>query len=151
MLVSKSKAAKLAGVSRTTIHRYAKDGKLSMTGDKVDTSELIRVFGQISEQVETPVAVNTSEQRVTPGGQGALQGQISLLESQIKDIKQDRDSWRQKADELVGLLKSEQENTKLLTHQRPDSAKTKTAELIVVAILGVLFLAAIVFIMTRQI
>jgi len=71
--------------------------------------------------------------------------------SQIEDIKKDRDNWRQKADELVELLKSEQENTKLLTHQRPEGDKTKTAELIVVGILGLLFLVAIGFIITRQI
>lgn len=150
MLVSKSKAAKLAGVSRTTIHRYAKDGKLSMTGDKVDTSELIRVFGQISEQVGTPVTMDRSEQRVTGGGQGDVQGLTSVLLSQIEDIKKDRDHWRHKADELVELLKSEQENTKLLTHQRPNGEKTKTVEIVAVAILGVLFLVAMGFLMTSQ-
>jgi len=150
MLVSQSKAAKLAGVSRTTIHRYIKDGKLSKTGDKVDTSELIRVFGEIREPVGTPATMGGSEQRVTGGGQGDVLGQISLLQDQIKDIRQDRDNWRHKADELVELLKSEQENTKLLTHQRPGGEKTKTVEIIAVAILGVLFLVAMWFVITGQ-
>lgn len=150
MLVSKSKAAKLAGVSRTTIHRYAKDGKLSMSGDKVDTSELLRVFGEISEQSATPVTMDRNGQRVTGGGQGDVQGVNSLLLSQIEDIKKDRDHWRNKADELVELLKLEQENTKLLTHQSKGGEKTKTAEVVAVAILGVIFLIAMGFVMTSQ-
>lgn len=119
-LISKAKAAKLAGVSRTTIHRYVNDGKLSMTGDKVDTSELIRVFGSISEQSDTPVQVNNSGQHVTTGGQDGLQYKISLLETQIDDVRKDRDHWRGKTDELTELLKAEQDNIRLLTHQTGD-------------------------------
>jgi len=117
MLVSKSKAAKLAGVSRTTIHRYSKDGRLSMTGDQVDTSELIRVFGKISVQADTPVQTDQLAHRVTIGEQVLLQDKIGLLESRIKDLADDRDQWRIKTSELTGLLKNEQENIRLLTHQ----------------------------------
>jgi hypothetical protein len=116
-LVSKAKAAKLAGVSRTTIHRYASTGKLSMSGDHVDTSELIRVFGQIREHGWTPEQVNTTGQPVTEGGQGKNDALISLLEDQIKDLRQDRDHWRGKSDQLTELLKTEQENIRLITHQ----------------------------------
>jgi len=121
MLVSKAKAAKLAGVSRTTIHRYAKDGKLSMTGDQVETSELIRVFGHISEQAWTPEQVNTTGQHVTGVDRGGEQAQISLLEAQIRDLRQDRDNWREQSDRLADMLAAEQANYKLLTHQgKPD-------------------------------
>ncbi len=65
-LVSKSKAAKLASVSRTTIHRYVKNGKLSANNGEIETSELIRVFGDISETPATPVQPVTSEHDVTP-------------------------------------------------------------------------------------
>jgi hypothetical protein len=136
-LVSKSKAAKLAGVSRTTIHRYVNDGKLSMTGDMVDTSELMRVFGSLhagtSEQSSTGVQVNTSEHDVTPEVQGVLHRQISMLESQVNDLRTERDNWRQKSDELVELLRNEQENTKLLTHQSPATGKNDSLALLVVA------------------
>ncbi len=128
-LVSKAKAAKLAGVSRTTIHRYAKEGKLSMSGDKVDTSELLRVFGSInespSEHPATPVQVNTNGQRVTEDVQGVLQYKVTFLEAQIDDIRKERDSWRSKADQLTDLLKAEQENTRLLTHQAPQKVDEK--------------------------
>ena len=44
-LVSKSEAARLAGVSRTTIHRYVSKGKLSATNGKVNKAEFTRVLG----------------------------------------------------------------------------------------------------------
>lgn len=142
MLVSKSKAAKLAGVSRTTIHRYVTDGKLSMTGDQVDTSELLRVFGSLtalkSEQGAGHVQDSNTGHDVTPGGQGAGQAQIQLMERVIDDLRKDRDNWRTKADELVELLRSEQENTKLLTHQpTPASKKAESFALIIVAVFAV--------------
>lgn len=146
-LVSKSKAAKLTGVSRTTIHRYVNDGKLSMTGDKVDTSELIRVFGSIrdpsSEQPGTGVTGNTSEHHVTPEVQGVLHSQISMLESQINDLRHDRDSWREKSDELVELLKAEQENTKLLTHQAPRTSNNDSIALLLILGFAVSFFIAL--------
>lgn len=116
-LVSKSKAAKLAGVSRTTIHRYINEGKLSESGGQIDTSELIRVFGVISEQAGTPVTVNNSGHDVTGDVQGVYRGQIDQLEAQIRDIREDRDRWRERADQMTDLLRAEQENIKLITHQ----------------------------------
>ena len=52
-LVSVTEAARLTGKNRATIHRYIKQGKLSQVTDetgtkKVDTSELLRVFGTLS-------------------------------------------------------------------------------------------------------
>jgi len=46
LLVSKSKAARIAGVSRTTIHRYVNDGRVHSVDGKVDASSLAKVFGQ---------------------------------------------------------------------------------------------------------
>ena len=47
---SLSEAARMWGVSRATINRYRKNGKISVTADgsavTVDASEMIRVFGQ---------------------------------------------------------------------------------------------------------
>jgi len=47
MIISVTKAAKEWGVSRTTIYRKFNDGELSRTADKkIDTAEMIRVFGE---------------------------------------------------------------------------------------------------------
>ena len=47
MKISVTKAAKEWGVSRTTIYQKVSDGELSRSSDKkIDTSEMIRVFGE---------------------------------------------------------------------------------------------------------
>lgn len=148
-LVSKSKAAKLAGVSRTTIHRYVTDGKLSMTGDQIETSELLRVFGSLtapkSEQGAGHVQDSNTGQHVTTGGQGAGQAQIELMERVIDDLRADRDNWRTKADELVELLKAEQDNIRLLTHQSPGTNRSESLGVLVVAGLAVLVVGVLVW------
>jgi hypothetical protein len=148
-LVSKAKAAKLAGVSRTTIHRYVTDGKLSMSGDKVDTSELLRVFGSLtapkSEQGAGHVQHSNTGQHVTTGGQGAGQAQIDLMERVIDDLRADRDNWRNKADELVELLKAEQDNIRLLTHQSPVTNKAESFAVVIVAGLAVVIVGVLVW------
>jgi hypothetical protein len=144
-LVSKSKAAKLAGVSRTTIHRYVTDGKLSMTGDQIETSELLRVFGSISMNSAGHVQDSKNVQHVTTGGQGAGQAQIELMGRVIDDLRADRDNWRNKADELVELLKAEQDNIRLLTHQSPGTNRSESLGVLVVAGLAVVIVGVMVW------
>lgn len=57
--VSISEAARLTKKSRRTIQRYVATGKLSLshnetTEKSIDTSELIRVFGEINKDEVTP-------------------------------------------------------------------------------------------------
>ena len=116
-LVSKSKAAKLAGVSRTTIHRYATDGKLSMTGDKVDTSELIRVFGDISEpsvQVVDSVPEVRTGQGVTSAERLALQEQITLLKDQLQKSERREEALSRELSEANKLIREIQRPRGLL-------------------------------------
>jgi hypothetical protein len=116
-LVSKSKAAKLAGVSRTTIHRYATDGKLSMTGDKVDTSELIRVFGDISEpsvQVVDSVPEVKTGQGVTSAERLALQEQITLLKDQLHKAEHREEALSRELSEANKLIREIQRPRGLL-------------------------------------
>jgi hypothetical protein len=144
-LVSKSKAAKLAGVSRTTIHRYVTEGKLSMSGDQVDTSELLRVFGSISEQVDSQVDTPTG-QPVTGGGQGV----IDLLEAQIRDLREDRDHWREQTTQLAGMLKAEQETAKLLTHSpKTTGSLPQPLGIALGIILGFAIIAGLVYLAVR--
>lgn len=56
--VSISEAARLAKVSRSTLNRHLKDGTISKHKDNagrpyVDTSELLRVYGELSRQDRT--------------------------------------------------------------------------------------------------
>jgi len=110
--VTKSEAARLAGVTRQTIHRKVKSGELSATGGKIDTSELIRVFGSINDGTVTPTlqpdaAVQTTLQARVDG----LESQLAVTREQLADTSKDRDEWRDIAKEATS-------NVKLITDQR---------------------------------
>ena len=102
-LVSKAKAARLAGCSRTTIHRYINEGKLSESGGQIDTSELMRVFGEISEQTGGQSSERSSGQPVTPQStpqpDPLLHQLLAEKDKRIEEISQDRDRWRNLAEE----------------------------------------------------
>ena len=60
MKISVTKAAREWGVSRTTIYQKVNDGELSRTSDKkIDTSEMLRVFGEPVSKKRTEQSVNT--------------------------------------------------------------------------------------------
>jgi len=110
---------------------------------------LLRVFGSISVhqsgQGAGHVQDSNTGQHVTTGGQGAGQAQIELMERVIDDLRADRDHWRTKADELVELLRNEQENTKLLTHQSPGTNKAESFAVVLVAGLAVVIVGVLVW------
>lgn len=53
MIVTIQKATELTGKSRSTIERHIKAGKVSRTGDGIDTSELLRVYGAFKSDSDT--------------------------------------------------------------------------------------------------
>ena len=146
-LVSKSEAARLVGVTRQTIHRKIKAGELSATGSEVDTSELIRVFGAISDgtQPVTPMsqpdsAVQTTLQARVDG----LESQLAVTREQLADTSKDRDEWREIAKEATS-------NVKLITNQ---AAAPKNNDNIAIFIAGAfalgLLTTAIYFMVLRN-
>jgi len=116
-------AARLAGVSKATIHRQIKSGKLSATrlddgSYAIDPAELHRVHAfqvngsgeRLVKQSETPNGTPSETPRNTPReaelnaevtGARAL---ISALEKQLADIREDRDQWRDQAKATQRLL-----------------------------------------------
>ena len=100
MNISVTKAAKEWGISRTTIYQKINDGELSRTADKkIDTSEMIRVFGEPATKKRTEQSVNTrnstslNSQNVQSST--ALEHELALeklknehLEQQVRDQKQ---------------------------------------------------------------
>ncbi len=62
MIISVIKAAKEWVVSRTTIYHKINDGELSRTTDKkIDTSEMLRVFGEPVSKKRTEQSLNSSD------------------------------------------------------------------------------------------
>ena len=97
-----SQAARAAGVARITIQRYIKKGKLTCdtngAGNKlIDPAELIRVFGDLKSDGDTPDAMQQESgklQQDTPGQVQVLQEKVLLLEGQIDDLKKDKEDWK---------------------------------------------------------
>jgi polyhydroxyalkanoate synthesis regulator phasin len=108
-LVSVTEAARLTGKNRATIHRYIKQGKLSQISDatntkKVDTSELIRVFGSLTATSATPLQSDALQHDATPKTDQSvalLQQKIALLEQLLES----KNKELQRQDEHIDSLK----------------------------------------------
>lgn len=93
-----SESAKLTGKSRRTIQRYVKSGKLSAKvgtdgNPKVDTAELIRVFGELShpvkEELSHPVTVTNNIEQIIAKSTEMLVDKIESLEAKIKGLTEE--------------------------------------------------------------
>jgi hypothetical protein len=103
-------AATAAGLSKSTIHRAIKAGRISATkndtGDwSIHPAELHRVFPPVTvepvplERDATPqleAMVAKLEVEIT-----ALKGVSDLLRCQLDDVRTDRDAWREQAARLA--------------------------------------------------
>jgi hypothetical protein len=90
-IVSISEAARLTGKSRKTIQRYVADGRISMSqqvsGDKgIDISELVRVFGELSQPTPALSHVPVSH-HVAPNVPSDAATTIAALEAEIAVLR----------------------------------------------------------------
>lgn len=124
-----TQAAKLAGISRSTIMRHISEGKLSKEIGKdgkpyVETSELERVYELIQSQKDSH-AVSLNSLRTPPKThqdshlkrelKTLQQEKIATLEKQIEALQAERDNWQQEAQDWKLQAQS------LLTDQRPQT------------------------------
>jgi len=110
-----TECAKLANVSRRTIQRYIKSGKLSCKKNEhgnpeIETSELIRVFGNVSHPVTDEMS-----HLVTPP-----QNELSVL------IEQAVKKATQPLIQEIKELREEMKSVLLLTYQSEESEQEKT-------------------------
>ena len=85
-LVNLSEAARLANVSRSTISRDKKSGKLSVANDMqgkpvVAISELVRLYGNVTQHDDSHYDHDTHDTSAE------LQPQIDLLKQQVKQLE----------------------------------------------------------------
>jgi len=108
-LVSISEAARLTGKARSTLHKYIKQGKLSTTTDQntgnknIETSELIRVFGKISNSstTDSDSVTNLSKlQQETPNTTQSLQIKLQLLEQENAHLKAEKELLSKNLDDI---------------------------------------------------
>lgn len=123
--VSLNAAAKLAGVSKSTISKAIKSGVISYSdrstaGYQIEISELARVYPAVLANMSEPVAIQ-SPKRIENASDLAytnqlLRQRLEAAEEQqrrtdavLEDTREDRNRWRQQA-------------TALLSDQRPRPA-----------------------------
>ncbi|HAJ1782384.1 MULTISPECIES: helix-turn-helix domain-containing protein [Klebsiella pneumoniae complex] len=104
-----TEAAKLAGVTRRTIYRYIKQGKLSavVTGSdatQIETSELLRVFGSLSQEKEPQVS--TGSQVEEPEYVTRLMAEMSQLRDLVQRqqlLLEDKLEKDRLCEQIIGL------------------------------------------------
>ena len=116
MIISVTKAAKEWAVSRTTIYQKVNDGELSRTADKkIDTSEMLRVFGEPVSKKRTEQSLNSPDNThlnsQTVQSCTALEHQLELeklknehLRQQVSDQKQLIENYQQQIGQLNKTL-----------------------------------------------
>ena len=119
--VSMTKGAELAGVSKGTVSKALKSGRLSYAektdnGYLIDTSELFRVFPpKQKDTVAEARSENPSGNTETPINSGGLQREIELLREQLQDrdsvvadlrqrLDKSEDERREAQARVIGLL-----------------------------------------------
>lgn len=90
-IVSISEAARLVNRHRKTIQRYVADGRISLSqsvsGERgIDTSELLRVFGELSH-VESALAHEAESQRVQDDVPESVSENVGALKAEIDGLK----------------------------------------------------------------
>lgn len=108
MRVTKTEAARLAGVSRATLYAHIKAGKISLTDGKIDTSELLRVYGQL--QPEKAASSDVQPDRLLD----VLRGQIEFLQRQLEAAQEREKAEREEKHRLLDIV---EQQSRLLAHQ----------------------------------
>lgn len=105
MKYTAGQAATATGVSKATITRALKSGKISGQKDEsgawvIDPAELHRVFPPVSvKQSETRNVQQTETPDKTPDF-NALERENQMLRDALSDARQERDRWHEIADRL---------------------------------------------------
>ena len=136
-LVSISEAARLAGKSRKTIHTYVTLGKVTKVTDaqgrpKIDTSELIRVFGEISVTGEKQKSQCNVTQEVTPSSVTPTVSeyhQVDVLKKEVEMLREllaEKDKRNDDLKQALLLIESKLPKT---TEPKPEPQHEPTSHL----------------------
>jgi len=113
-------AAKAVGMSKTSILRSIKAGRISAGRDElgqwaIEPCDLHRVYPPLTDDTGTG---NGTEERGVTGGETALaeastratlaEARLSDFKSMLDDIREQRDRWQQQAERLAALAITDQ-------------------------------------------
>lgn len=151
-ILNQSAAARAAGVSRSTIVRFIRTGKLSATtsdqGERcVDTAELLRVFGSLKqgESAEDAGLIHPASVTHDPLVQ-VLRDQVRQLEEQVRRGQARESQLHEREDRLIALLADEQRSRhdlemRLLPSPAPASGKSLRLRILIAVLLAVIVAA----------
>ena len=110
-LLSKMAAAKRSGISRPTLYRHIKEGKVSVTVDDednecVDESELFRVYGKTKGYKKNSDSVKSEEilHDVTEGTPEGLN--VELMQYKIKHLEKQLEESEARGRDLLEVVKN---------------------------------------------
>jgi len=116
MIVTKTKAAQLVGITRQTIYKNIKSGKVNVTikpdgSQGIDTSELIRAFGEIKDISNGDVTI-TTRKNMSKGVNSdvnveLLEYKIEQLEIQLKASEAREQKVLDNQDKLLDTIQSQ--------------------------------------------
>jgi predicted RNase H-like nuclease (RuvC/YqgF family) len=142
--VGEQRSADLTGRSKSTVQRAMNSGKLSFTIDSnerrvVDVSELERVFGlkkANSQETDSPQdqekIANLLEMERLRLRVRMLEEQLEAANSQIEDLKSQRDLWQRQANQVLLTSQYSQkqaEELKAEIKRREESARARREKL----------------------
>ncbi|MFN3828338.1 MAG: hypothetical protein ACK4NR_12030 [Micavibrio sp.] len=138
MQVSLSEAAKMVGITRSTLYVHIREKGISVIDaktkrPKIDVSELVRVYG---DKVTPLDQITASRASKTAEGEQNLATEMAVLRERLKTAELERERERRQLSEqienLQELLKKEQEVvgkvTAQLTDQRSSAEKQSSKE-----------------------
>jgi excisionase family DNA binding protein len=120
-MLTLGQAAKLVGVSKTTLSKAIAKGRISAgrsdTGTyQIDPAELTRVYPVVSQVdgqggQDKTLGEQPVDTQVTPANAAALKAeieglkaQLALMKDQVTDLKDQRDGWQKQAEAHQRLL-----------------------------------------------
>ena len=119
-----SEAARQVGVSRPTIYKYAAEGRLSVTKDRlghkqVELSELLRLFGELSTETRKTIktdkdrdsfsSLRQSPKTAETGSVSALLVELERTKAQLESKVVETALLRERVDELKARERTSQE------------------------------------------
>ena len=138
MQYSLSKAARVAGVSKTTVHKWVKTGKLSATKGEDGTyiirkAELDRVTSARKQMTSTPVILDLTQDGNTSSNQAL---DLSIYRSNtinemkyaaaLEAVSHERKLLREQVNELRQRAEAAEERSEAAAERYHDSIKTMT-------------------------
>ena len=140
--VGVQRAADLVGKSKSTIQRALKAGKISSDKDVngrnvIDVSELERVYGLVPQQEETKVNSNVEAELKKAADMietermkmriKMLEDQIQSLETQLNDMRGQRDQWQKQAHQVLLTTEYTQKQAEEYKEKLEDREKKEEA------------------------